>query len=498
MSKANNVVQHKPTLARGLEIQSKEAKKAWKADEQKLPTPRLYTKIESPLVYLWDTLQYARGANSRGEFLFRTQYLQPLVDKYVKANEQNSSWVDGMGNVVVHIGANPFDTLHVGHIDTVHSDSMSPFQAIAYRDVKGIGTAPDSRQIFLPDPVKNSAQVVKKGIRWVDDVKIAHHYIDYELTILSGKRCLGADDGCAIAVMLWLMQHQVEGTYMFPRGEEIGCVGTRYMVDRQENGLNFSLFKRAVEVDRKGEVDMIVEMGVGICASEAFGKSFAKQLNMGHKCSDKGSSTDVGVLAKYIPECVNLAAGYLRQHSDNEVTNPDYLHTLAERLRLVDWSKVTHERTAGHYTRPRPVATHNNFTHHHNSHPYSNNSANLYGGRDFKTRKQNTFGDWTTLDLAEKKSFAELFEGKPRYDKQAFVRENNNLITEFLDAINLSPLEMVTVIADYEQELLDARNEAREADDAELAALEEMHGVKLNIVIDENEPTPTKPTNFVL
>lgn len=405
--------------------QSLEAKKFWgKAIEDALPKPAIPEDVGeiTPSLFLLDTLKYARGAESRGEWLYRENYLHPLFDYFSELYEDVSWTEDLMGNMFVEIGEGN-GVLHVGHVDTVHDDDHSPLQDIAV-DAKGM--------VSLVEIVKHSLPVMKKTNRYVEGTKQDHHYTVYELPEKQ-TRCLGADDGCAVAIMLYLIANDVEGTYCFTRGEEIGCIGTHYIMDN--NTLDLSRFTMAIEVDRKGTTEIIGSMSPGCTASRAFASSLADQLNMGHSYSDKGSITDVGHMAKKIPECVNVAAGYTLQHSPRETTDVNYLDKLGAAMLLVDWEELVIERLPNAFTKPVSINRNNQWAN-------SQNGVYTGGSYTYKTN-YNSYGDYGAEPSENDTPFNTMYPSTTNnFAREGYVRANAGLIAEFLAELNISPADM--------------------------------------------------------
>ncbi len=409
---------------------SEEAKHFWgKAVEDALPRPVITEDPNQmlPSLLLLDMLQYARGAESRGEWLFRKNYLHPIFKHYAE-HGTNVSWEeDDMGNMYVQVG-DINGVLHVGHIDTVHADDHSPLQEITV-DAKGIVT--------LDAIAKNSFPVLKEGVRWVDNVDVRYAYPAYELPAKK-QRCLGADDACALATMIYLIAHGVSGTYVFTRGEEIGCVGTKFIIANEL--IEWSQYMVAVEVDRKGTTEIIGKMSPGITASQSFVASLAEQLGMNHVYSDKGSITDVGHMAKFIPECVNIAAGYNLQHSERENTDINYLDKLGAAMLTVDWDALVIERAAGEYYKPVTYTPAKPYTPKSYSNPQYNQGSGYVGNA-------NSYGDYTKEPSSVTTPYDELVGSiKNKYMRENYIRNNAAFITEFLLAMNLSPAQMHNVI----------------------------------------------------
>lgn len=415
------------------------ALKFWgKEVEESLPKPTITEDLAllTPSLLLLDMLKYARGAESRGEWLFRHNYLHPLFDHYSTNNTVTTTWEqDDMGNMYVQVGE-VNGVLHVGHVDTVHSDDHSPVQSISV-DVAGI--------VSLDPVIKNSYPVLKEGVRWVAGVDVKHHYPAYELPDKK-KRCLGADDACALATMIYLIANQVTGTYLFTRGEEIGCVGTHYIIDNDL--INWTDYSIAIEVDRKGTLEIIGNMSVGNTASQSFVTSLSEQLDMGHKMG-KGTITDVGHISGYIPECVNISAGYDLQHSERETTNIVYLDKLGKALLAVDWDALNIERKAGVFYPPVAPTNLNNLNNRYNPNQYRDNGA--YINRNTRAihtaAPRNSYDDFAPEPDTLTSSFGDMYPiTLNSYQREAFVRVNAGFLVEFLDALDISPQQMHNII----------------------------------------------------
>ena len=420
-----------PTAVDELMSVSDAAKKFWgKTIEDALPKPTIPEDIAllSPSFMLLDILQYARGAESRGEWLFRQNYMKPMLNHFKETSvAQTTTWFeDEMGNLIVQVGA-VNGVMHVGHMDTVHHDDHSPLQSIAL----------SSENIVTVDPiVKNSIPTKKVSDRWLNGVKVPHVTVEYELPPKL-YRCLGADDGCALAVMLYLIAYEINGTYVFTRGEEIGCVGTHYLIDNDI--LDWSKFSMAIEVDRKNKTEIVGKMSPGITASQSFVASLAKELNMGHTYSDKGSMTDIGLIAKLVPECVNIAAGYNLQHSEREHTDIAYLDRLGDAMLNVNWDSLVVVRPKGQYHTPVPITS--------TTEPYvPYNPYRGYNAGMGQSWQRNSYGDYADEPSEGAHTLFEMYPDLGGFQYEQYVRKNMGFIVEFLLALSITPAEMDIMI----------------------------------------------------
>jgi len=154
--------------------------------------------------------------------------------------------------------------------------------------------------------------------------------------------CLGADDGAGVYLLLRMIEAKVPGLYVFHRGEERGCLGSKWLLEHDKARLDGIKF--AVAFDRKGTTDIITHQSGTRTCSDAFGKSLAVALGMEHKCSANGLFTDTNVYRKVIPECSNVACGYENAHGSQEELDTDYVMQLALKLCALDVTKLVCER----------------------------------------------------------------------------------------------------------------------------------------------------------
>lgn len=163
------------------------------------------------------------------------------------------------------------------------------------------------------------------------------------------KTILGADDRAGIVLLLWLIEHEVPGRYVFPVGEEVGMVGSSMMRSDREV---YAGIKRAIQFDRRGYGSIITHQMGGRTCSDVFARALAGQLNphMYQTGKDKyapdatGSYTDSANFADVIPECTNVSVGYFNEHTHMEEIDLFYLEDLAAALLKVDWDSLPTER----------------------------------------------------------------------------------------------------------------------------------------------------------
>lgn len=154
--------------------------------------------------------------------------------------------------------------------------------------------------------------------------------------------CLGADDGTGIFIMLNMIAARKPGLYLFHRGEERGCIGSRYISTKEKNllcGIN-----QAVAFDRRGFDSVITHQRSRRTCSETFAKDLATKLGGDFKPDDTGLYTDTAEYTSLVSECTNLSVGYFNQHGPTETQNIAFVRDLVAKVISIDWSNLPHER----------------------------------------------------------------------------------------------------------------------------------------------------------
>ena len=257
--------------------------------------------VADPL--LVQILSTKRKHNSKGDRDFRL-WLFGYLNTVLKASPR----IVVEGNIIVEV--DPKSTvLFSCHVDTVHgpAESDGSLQQLAFDPTFG--------HLFLADKEKSG--------------------------------CLGADDGCGIYIMLRMIEKGIKGKYIFHTGEEVGGVGSRAFVAQNkkfcEDVEMVVAFDRAVYSGENPEV--IITQGGNACASTTFGEALCKELNktdfdLPYVISHKGTFTDSKVYRDIVPECVNIACFYERQHTPNEYVDVVGLEKLVKAACSVAWDKL--------------------------------------------------------------------------------------------------------------------------------------------------------------
>ena len=192
----------------------------------------------------------------------------------------------------------------------------------------------DSRTIFAShlDTVSKSRE------------KVTHKF-EGDFIKTAGNTTLGADDKAGVAVMLWMMLHNVPGLYYFFIGEEVGCIGSGKAA---ASVFDFKgKYDRIISFDRRGTDSVITHQSWSRCCSDSFGDALAAELNksgLSYKKDDGGVYTDSAEFVDIIPECTNVSVGYYKEHTFDERQDIKHLADLAEACLRVDWESLPTER----------------------------------------------------------------------------------------------------------------------------------------------------------
>ena len=121
---------------------------------------------------------------------------------------------------------------------------------------------------------------------------------------------VGGDDKCGIVACLELLK-SVECKCIFFRQEEHGCVGSKQFDTKT---LSKNLF--LIEIDRKGNKDLIFNSGGQLLCSDDFKKAVKKCFPKYEEA--RGIMTDVNVLGKAGINMMNVSSGYYNPHTKEE------------------------------------------------------------------------------------------------------------------------------------------------------------------------------------
>lgn len=168
------------------------------------------------------------------------------------------------------------------------------------------------------------------------------HVFDGDFIETDGSTVLGADDKAGVAILLYMINNNIPGTYYFFIGEESGMVGSKGILRIKQKWFTDN-FKRCVSFDRRGYGSIISRQIGRKCCSDEFVDALKKQfdeLGLPHRNDPGGIFTDSAAFIGIIPECTNLSVGYFHEHSHHERQNIDYLEKLAEASIKIRWNDL--------------------------------------------------------------------------------------------------------------------------------------------------------------
>ncbi len=175
-----------------------------------------------------------------------------------------------------------------------------------------------------------------------------NHVFEGNIIKTDGKSILGADDKAGVTVMLYMIENQVPGLYYFFLGEEVGCVGSKKVAERQKTE-KIPYINKVISFDRRGTDSIITFQASSRCCSDKFGEELSKRLNevestFKYKNDPTGVYTDSAQFVKIYPECTNISVGYYSEHTFSERQDIEHLTKLAEACAKIDWNTLPVER----------------------------------------------------------------------------------------------------------------------------------------------------------
>lgn len=241
-------------------------------------------------------LEWMRPDGSNAEELFVETYLD-MIDGMQK---------DGYGNRYITIGENPIV------VWSCHTDTVSRIEG-------------------------------RQNVKWDGDFLV--------LNQPKSGQCLGADDGAGIWLMLEMIKAGRPGLYIFHRAEEVGCKGSKWLIDNVKESKLLDGIKMAIALDRADVDNVITHQSTGRCCSDEFAKSLAAELNqvpgLKYEPDPTGVYTDTAHYIYDVGECTNLSVGYYSQHGTSERLDVRHMLRLREALLQLDVTKLTLKREPG-------------------------------------------------------------------------------------------------------------------------------------------------------
>ena len=86
---------------------------------------------------------------------------------------------------------------------------------------------------------------------------------------------------------------------------------------------------------------------LGRCCSDAFADALSDKLSndwLMYSPDNGGVYTDTAEFVDIIPECTNISAGYMHEHTTKESLNIQHLFDLMEQVVLIDWDALPTDR----------------------------------------------------------------------------------------------------------------------------------------------------------
>lgn len=171
-----------------------------------------------------------------------------------------------------------------------------------------------------------------------------------EMFVTDGTSILGADDKAGVAVMLFMISHNIPGVYYFFIGEERGAVGSSKVAENFDSIAHLRGMKKCISFDRRNYYSVITSQLSQSCCSAPFAESLCQTLNRGGlqlRLDNTGVFTDSASFMDLIPECTNISVGYFSEHTHQEMQNISYLQRLAKACISADWDNLVIKRRVG-------------------------------------------------------------------------------------------------------------------------------------------------------
>ncbi len=238
-----------------------------------------------------------------GELLAMLTYRRPYggetVDQFCAEylDHIDGMIIDGFGNRLITVGDDQPSTLFSSHTDTVHLE--------------------DGRQKIIVDTFA--------GLIYKED-----------------DQPLGADCATGIYIMLKMIAAKIPGLYIFHAGEEIGGLGSAWIVENNPSLLDN--IDRAIAFDRKLDHSVITKQFGGRCCSDSFAQAVADQLGGNFKIDPTGVFTDTANYTDLVSECTNISVGYDCEHTASEYQDLTFLDQIIPALIALDWDRLPVDR----------------------------------------------------------------------------------------------------------------------------------------------------------
>jgi hypothetical protein len=170
------------------------------------------------------------------------------------------------------------------------------------------------------------------------------HVIEGNIIKTDGTTILGADDKAGVTIMLNMIENKIPGLYYFFLGEEVGCVGSKKVSEKQKTE-KLPYINKVISFDRRSTDSVITFQASSRCCSDKFALALAEQLNkfettFKYDKDPTGVYTDSAQFTRIYSECTNISVGYYSEHTFSERQDIEHLTKLAEACLKVDWNNL--------------------------------------------------------------------------------------------------------------------------------------------------------------
>lgn len=159
--------------------------------------------------------------------------------------------------------------------------------------------------------------------------------IEDKITGSGKKRVLGGDDKCGIFIALKVAEtlRDMPMKVLFTVQEETGCNGVKFFVKNNAEWLED--VKYSLTIDRRDYCHLLwSQRGVRSCSDNFAAEVMYQGIRAGIPVKlEDGGSADVVTLRDYVPNAINMSAGYYKAHTSDEYIVPSQVD------KIVGWVK---------------------------------------------------------------------------------------------------------------------------------------------------------------
>lgn len=189
----------------------------------------------------------------------------------------------------------------------------------------------DGKIVKLNKVSQKETEPKSKGQKYIITVDL----VEDKITGSGKNRVLGGDDKCGIFIALKVaeMLKDVPMKILFTVEEETGCNGAKHFTKTNAKWLED--VKYSITIDRRDSCHLLwSQRGVRSCSDNFAAELMYQGIRVGIPVKlDDGGSADVVVLRDFVPNSVNISAGYYKAHTSSEYIVP------SEVDKIVGWVK---------------------------------------------------------------------------------------------------------------------------------------------------------------